>query len=106
MWRCTPPTPYAEAEPITSLPSRLVLGALPAPLVPEAATTTRSSACTSPAATAGASDEGGDGRVAAGYGDPARALEQGALAGELGQAVGPGAGVRRSRRTAPRPRRR
>ena len=52
--RCTPPTPYAEAEPITSLPSRFVLGALPAPLVPDTATTTRSSACTSPAATAGA----------------------------------------------------
>ena len=55
VWRCVPPTPYAEAEPITSLPSRFGLGALPAPLVPEAATTTRSSACTSPAATAGAS---------------------------------------------------
>ena len=87
--RCTPPTPYAEAEPITSLPSRLVLGALPAPLVPEAATTTRSSACTSPAATAGREDEGGDRRVAAGYGDPARSFELRTLAGQLGQAVGP-----------------
>ena len=52
--RWVPPTPYADAEPITSLPSRCVLGALPAPDVPEAATTTRSSAATMPAATAGA----------------------------------------------------
>ena len=37
VWRCVP-TPYADAEPITSLPSRFGLGALPAPLVPEAAT--------------------------------------------------------------------
>ena len=52
--RCVPPTPYADALPITSLPSRCVLAALPAPLVPDAATTTTSGA-TSPAATAGAS---------------------------------------------------
>ena len=32
--RCVPPTPYALAEPITSEPSRLGLGALPAPEVP------------------------------------------------------------------------
>ena len=54
MCRCTPPTPYAEAEPIVSLPSRCGLAALPAPLVPEAATTTRSSVRTIPDATAGA----------------------------------------------------
>ena len=40
--RCTPPTPYALALPMTSLPSRCGLAALPAPLVPEAATTTTS----------------------------------------------------------------
>ncbi len=51
--RCVPPTPYADALPITSLPSRCGLTALPAPLVPEAATTTTSGA-TRPAATAGA----------------------------------------------------
>ena len=37
--------------------------------------------------------QGGDGRVAAGDGDPAGAREHGALVAELGQAVGPGAGV-------------
>ena len=52
--RWTPPTPYAEALPITSLPSRCGLTDLPAPLVPEAATTT-TSGVTRPAATAGAS---------------------------------------------------
>ena len=51
--RWTPPTPYALALPITSLPSRCGLAALPAPLVPEAATTTTSGS-TRPAATAGA----------------------------------------------------
>ena len=40
--RCTPPTPYALALPMTSQPSRCGLAALPAPLVPEAATTTTS----------------------------------------------------------------
>ena len=47
-------TPYALALPITSLPSRCDLAALPAPLVPDAATTTTSGS-TTPAATAGAS---------------------------------------------------
>ena len=51
--RCTPPTPYALALPMTSLPSRCGLAALPAPLVPLAATTT-TSGVTRPAATAGA----------------------------------------------------
>ena len=51
--RWTPPTPYALALPITSLPSRCGLAALPAPLVPDAATTTTSGS-TRPAATAGA----------------------------------------------------
>ena len=37
--------------------------------------------------------QGGDGRVAAGDGDAPRAREDGALVAELGQAVGPGAGV-------------
>ena len=37
--------------------------------------------------------EGGDRRVAAGHGDPSGAAQQLALAGQLGQAVGPGAGV-------------
>ncbi len=51
--RWVPPTAYALTLPITSLPSRWGLAALPAPLVPEAATTT-TSGVTSPAATAGA----------------------------------------------------
>src|SRR3954454_22552359 len=51
--RCTPPTPYALTEPITSLPSRWVFADFPAPEVPEAATTT-TSGVTSPAASAGA----------------------------------------------------
>ena len=55
MCRWVPPTPYAVTEPITSEPSRLGLGALPAPEVPEAATTTIAEASTIPAATAGAS---------------------------------------------------
>ena len=42
----------------------------------------------------------GDGRVAAGHGDPGRAgAARSRWPGELGQAVGPGAGVRRRRRT-------
>jgi hypothetical protein len=53
--RWVPPTPYALAEAITSEPSRCGLGALPAPEVPEAATTTMPAGSTSPAATAGAS---------------------------------------------------
>ena len=51
--RWTPPTPYALALPMTSLPSRCGLAALPAPLVPDAATT-MTSGSTRPAATAGA----------------------------------------------------
>ena len=51
--RCTPPTPYALTEPMTSLPSRCGLADLPAPLVPLAATTTTSGSI-SPAARAGA----------------------------------------------------
>ena len=54
VWRWTPPTPYALALPITSEPSRCGFAALPAPEVPEAATTTRSAGSTMPAATAGA----------------------------------------------------
>ena len=53
--RCVPPTPYALAEPITSEPSRFGFGALPAPEVPEAATTTMPVGSTMPASTAGAS---------------------------------------------------
>src|SRR6476646_9010598 len=51
--RWTPPTPYADAAPITSDPSRFTLGDFPAPEVPEAATTTTSGS-TSPATSAGA----------------------------------------------------
>src|SRR4051812_49843451 len=51
--RCTPPTPYADAEPITSAPSRCGFGALPAPDVPLTATTTSWVASTSPCCTAG-----------------------------------------------------
>ena len=39
VWRWVPPTPYALAEPITSEPSRCGLSDLPAPEVPENATT-------------------------------------------------------------------
>lgn len=52
--RWTPPTPYGDMEPMTSEPSRCGLAALPAPEVPEAATTT-ASASASPAAYAGKS---------------------------------------------------
>ena len=68
--RWVPPTPYAPAEPITSEPSRWALGALPAPDVPEAATTTMPDGSTIPAATAGARARVDDRRVAAGYRDP------------------------------------
>jgi hypothetical protein len=50
------PTPYAATEPITSEPSRCGFAALPAPEVPDAATTTMPPGSTIPAATAGASD--------------------------------------------------
>ena len=40
--RCTPPTPYGDIAPMTSAPSRCGLSDLPAPEVPEAATTTTS----------------------------------------------------------------
>ena len=77
---------------MTSLPSRCGLADLPAPLVPLAATTTTSGS-TSPAASAGAQRQGDRGRVAAGDGDPPGAAQLLPLAGQLGQAVGPGAGV-------------
>ncbi len=51
--RWTPPTPYAEAEPITSAPSRCGFGALPAPDVPLTATTTSWPGSTRPFCTAG-----------------------------------------------------
>ena len=54
VWRCTPPTPYGLIEPMTSLPSRCGLSALPAPEVPVAATTTASGSAR-PAAYAGTS---------------------------------------------------
>ena len=51
--RCTPPTPYALADPISSEPSRWGFSARPAPEGPLAATTTTSSAVVSPPVTAG-----------------------------------------------------
>ena len=51
--RCTPPTPYALAEPISSDPSRWGFRDRPAPDGPLAATTTTSSAVVSPPVTAG-----------------------------------------------------
>ena len=51
--RWVPPTPYALALPMISLPSRCALAALPAPLVPDAATTVTSGSMI-PAAIAGA----------------------------------------------------
>ena len=50
----TPPTLYADTEPMTSLPSRETWGLRPAPDVPDAATTTTSAGSTSPAASSGA----------------------------------------------------
>jgi hypothetical protein len=52
--RWPPPTPYADAEPMTSDASRCGLSERPAPDVPENATTVTSGA-TSSAASAGAS---------------------------------------------------
>ena len=69
------------------------MGDRPAPEAPDAATTTASGSA-SPAAYAGKSASSDDGRVAAGHGDAARAAQPLAVAGQLGQAVGPGAGVR------------
>ena len=79
--RCPPPTPYALTLPITSLPSRCGLAALPAPLVPEAATTT-SSGSHQLLGDGGQQGERGDGRVAAGHRDPGGAAQQVALARE------------------------
>ena len=89
------------ALPITSLPSRCGLAALPAPQVPEAATTT-----TSWLDQAGRDRRGeGQGRRRSGSSPGPRSAcaprSVVALAGQLGQPVGPGAGVRRRRRTAP-----
>ena len=73
--RCTPPTPYALADPITSEPSRFGLSERPAPEVPLTATTTTSGSIEA-RAERGGQREGGHGRVAAGHGDalaPARA---------------------------------
>ena len=53
--RWTPPTPYGDIAPMTSAPSRWGLSDLPAPLVPEAATTVMSAARRTPAASPGAS---------------------------------------------------
>ena len=80
--RCAAADAVRLAVPITSLPSRFGLGALPAPLVPDAATTTTSGS-TRPAATAGASERR-DGRVAAGDRDPGGAAQRVALAGSSG----------------------
>ena len=49
---CTPPNLYEVREPITSLAIKLILALLPAPVVPDAATTTTS--LTSTCLTAGA----------------------------------------------------
>ena len=49
------PTLYGDRSPITSLASRFTLADRPAPVVPEAATTTTSSVGTAPAAISGAS---------------------------------------------------
>jgi hypothetical protein len=51
--RCTPPTPYALAEPISSEPSRCGFSARPAPDGPLAATMTTSRASVRPRAMAG-----------------------------------------------------
>ena len=51
--RCTPPTPYALAEPISSAPSRCGFRARPAPDGPLAATMTTSRASVSPRTMAG-----------------------------------------------------
>ena len=46
--RCTPPTWYADTEPITSLASSAWVGVRPAPEVPEADTATMSPGSASP----------------------------------------------------------
>ena len=79
---------------MTSLPSRWGFSDLPAPEVPVAATTTTSVGWTSPAASAGARPEHDGGGIAAGHGDAGSTGELLALAGQLGQPVGPGALVR------------
>ena len=53
--RWPPPTPYGLIEPITGDASRCGLRALPAPEVPDAATTTMSAGSSNPAARPGAS---------------------------------------------------
>ena len=68
------------------------MAALPAPLVPDAATTVTSGS-TRPADEGRDDGERGDGRVAAGHGDATCSPQEVPLAGQLGQAVGPGAGV-------------
>ena len=87
--RCTPPTPYADAAPITSEPSSDTFGAFPAPDVPDAATTT----------TSGADQVGrerrrrrqrGHRRVAARDRHPPRAAQCLPRAGQFGQPVRPG----------------
>ena len=80
--------------PITSEPSRCGFAALPAPLVPDGGDHDEVAGVDQPGGDRRGEREGGDGRVAAGDGDPGGAAEQLALAGQLGQAVGPGAGVR------------
>ena len=51
--RCTPPTWYADTEPITSLASSAWVGVRPAPEVPEADTATMSPGSASPPASRG-----------------------------------------------------
>ena len=91
--RCTPPTPYAEAEPMVSAPSRCGLGDLAG---------SRRAGHGDHHEVVGVHQAGGDRgqqgqrrhrRVAAGHGDAVRAAQHVALARQLGQPVRPGAGV-------------
>ena len=96
--RCTPPTPYGVIEPITSLPSRCGFSDLPAPEVPQAGDDHDVVGLEQPGGEARGERERDRGRVAPGHGDPAGAGQRVALPGtvgvrQLGQPVGPGAGV-------------
>ena len=71
--------------PITSLPSRCGLSALPAPEVPLARDDHDVAGVDEPGGDGGREGEGGDGRVAAGHGDPPRAEQRRAGPGSSGR---------------------
>ena len=82
---------------MTSEPSRWAFSPLPAPDVPLAATMTMSSGSSRPGCEPGGEGQRAGRRVAAGHGDPGgppkAVAHRAAGEGQLGQAVGPAAGV-------------